>query len=53
MQQTAQRIVGHLHILDATAEKSEAVLPLPKVIWRAPLEHQERQQAEPVALAEV
>jgi hypothetical protein len=39
--------------LDAKTEDSEALLPLPEATWFALLEHQERQQAERAALAEV
>nr|WP_281187035.1 site-specific integrase [Micromonospora sediminicola] len=53
VQQTVQRVAGQLHVLDAKTEDSEAVLPLPEVTWLALLEHQERQQAERTALAEV
>ncbi|MFG3687823.1 tyrosine-type recombinase/integrase [Micromonospora sp. NPDC047740] len=53
VQQTVQRVAGQLHVLDAKTEDSEAVLPLPEVTWLALLEHQERQQAERAALAEV
>lgn len=53
VQQTVQRVAGQLHVQDAKTEDSEAVLPLPEVTWLTLLEHQERQQAERAALAEV
>ena len=53
VQQTVQRVAGRLHVLDAKTEDSEAVLPLPEVTWLTLMEHQERQQAERAALAEV
>ncbi|WP_370375569.1 tyrosine-type recombinase/integrase, partial [Micromonospora sp. HM5-17] len=53
VEQTVQRVAGKLQILGAKTEESEAVLPLPEVTWLTLLEHQERQQAERAALAEV
>lgn len=53
VQQTVQRVAGQLHVQDAKTEDSEAVLPLPEVTWLTLLEHQERQQTERAALAEV
>lgn len=53
VQQTVQRVAGKLHVLDAKTEDSEAMLPLPEVTWLTLLEHQEHQQAERAALAEV
>ncbi|MET8306067.1 site-specific integrase [Micromonospora sp. NPDC005173] len=53
VQQTVQRVAGQLHVQDAKTEDSEAVLPLPEITWLTLLEHQERQQAERAALAEV
>ncbi|MGC4856109.1 site-specific integrase [Micromonospora sp. DT4] len=53
VQQTVQRVAGQLHVQDAKTEDSEAVLPLPEVTWLTLLEHQERQQTEREALAEV
>ncbi|KAB1940606.1 site-specific integrase [Micromonospora sp. ALFpr18c] len=53
VQQTVQRVAGKLHVQDAKTEDSEAVLPLPEVTWLTLLEHQERQQSEREALAEV
>ncbi|MEN3613886.1 hypothetical protein AAH979_30580 [Plantactinospora sp. ZYX-F-223] len=39
LQQTVQRVAGHLHVLDAKTKDSEAVLPLPEVTWLALLNH--------------